>query len=103
MASRENYPAVAEARLRARCSAPNFQLGAMYRTVTDQSLQFTAARTIPAPKQAPNPRNITAAVASTCATAAADASQAVNGGAIWQYQCSHAGVYGQWSASREPA
>jgi Lysozyme like domain/Ricin-type beta-trefoil lectin domain len=29
-----------------------------------------AARTIPAPKQAPNPRNITAAVASTCATAA---------------------------------
>src|SRR5437868_6616782 len=29
-----------------------------------------AARTIPAPKQAPNPRNITARVASTCATAA---------------------------------
>ena len=29
-----------------------------------------AARTIPAPQQAPNPRNITAAVASTCATAA---------------------------------
>jgi hypothetical protein len=27
---------------------------------------------------------------------AADASQAVNGGTIWQFDCSHAGRYGEW-------
>lgn len=26
----------------------------------------------------------------------ADASHAVNGGAVWQYDCSHAGKYGEW-------
>jgi hypothetical protein len=41
MVSRGNYPATAEARSRVQCSAPIFQLGAMYRAVTGQSLQCT--------------------------------------------------------------
>jgi len=33
---------------------------------------------------------------------AADASHPVDGGAVWQYHCSHAGAYGQWYVREAP-